>query len=199
VTGPLALVDLLGEGWCVTLTRGGVLEALAGMEVDPVDVRWDVPSDAAVPPPSGVAPSALAVTLLAREVGDDLSLVLEVDGRTGWVGAQDDVLEVLSANGGTACSAWLNPNRQAVLYAADGAVLLGLDPTTARRWGRDPGRLEDRLRAAGFPAADGEDGADALLGLAPSVRAVVAVEALTGVRLTAGMFAGPWAAGPSAR
>jgi hypothetical protein len=195
---PLQLVDLLGEGWCITLTRGSVLEALSGMEVDPEDVRLNVASPSTAVP-AGADPAAVPVTLLARDVGDGLTLVLEVDGRTGWVGAQPDVLETLSANGGMACTATKNPNREQVLYAADGVVLVGFDPATARRWGASAAYFDQRLDAAGFPGPDGEGGTDDILQLSPTEGAAVAMEVMVGIRLNAGMFAGPWAVGPSTR
>jgi len=124
--------------------------------------------------------------------------VLEVDGGTGWVGARPDVLETLSANGGMACTAIKNPNLEEVFYAADGVILVGFDPATARM-GASPAHLDRRLAAAGSPGPDGEGGTDDLLRLSPSERTTVAMEVMVGIRLNASTFAGPWAVGPSTR
>ncbi|GAA1618978.1 DUF6461 domain-containing protein [Actinoplanes couchii] len=191
---PIDLTGMFGEGWCVTLTRGDVFEALSGMEVDPADCR-PVPTlaDAA-----GLTWPVPGVLLVAREIGAGLTLVLEFDGSTGWVGADPDVLAVLSATGGMACSIYKNPNREELSYAADADLVTGLDPATFRRWGSAPERFDDTLRAAGFPGPDGDGGSSDILGLPPSQRAVAAMTVLTGTALTAAMFDGPWAAGPSA-
>lgn len=181
---PVDLVARLGEGWCVTVTRGDVFEALSGMEVDP----------AATGPADQVRPAA-GVVLFAREIGPDLTLVVEIDGRTGWVGARTEVLGTLSANGGMACSLTKNPNREELLHAVDGTVVVGLDPATTRRWGARPALFDDRLAGAGFPGPDGDDG-DALR-FSPVRRGVLALEVMTGVRLEPAMFDGPWTAGPS--
>ena len=192
MTEPVNLTGRLGEGWCVTVTRGSVLEALSGMEVDPAEARqltWAELAAAPRPPRS--------VWLLGREVGDDLSLVLEVDGHTGWVGGKPDILAVLSANGGMACSITKNPNREEVRYADDGVLTTALDPATFRRWGEDPARFDPPLAAAGFPGPDGDGGADAVLRLPAAQRAVSALRVMTGVELLPEMFDGPWTAGPS--
>ena len=197
VRTPVELTGLLGEGWCVTVTRGGVLEALSGMEVDPIDVRWGV-ANAEIGVPGSVGLDDVPVTLFARDLGDDVTLVVQVDARTGWVGTRPDVLETLSANGGMACSLTTSPHREELLYAADGAVLTGFDPATARRFGSRPALFDDRLTAAGFPGPAGDDEPGDVYRFSPVQRGVVAMEVMTGVRLDATMFDGPWAAGPTA-
>jgi hypothetical protein len=192
---PLDLTGRYGEGWCVTVTRGEPLEALSGMEVDPAETR-PAPTLAAA---AGLTWDSPGVLLVARQIADDVSLVLEVDGSTGWVGTRPDVLAVLSAGGGMACSISKNPNREELLHAVDAVLVTGLDPATFRRWGSDPERFSAALAAAGFPGPDGEDGADEILRLSAAQRAVTALGVLTGVELSASMFDGPWIAGPSTR
>ena len=192
---PIDLVGMFGEGWCVTLTRGDVFEALSGMEVDPADCR----PASTLAEAAGLTWDTSGVLLFAREIGEGLTLVLEFDGSTGWVGADLDVLAVLSAAGGMACSIYKNPNREELLYAADADLVTGLDPATSRRWGRVPDRFDDVLSAAGFPGADGEGGSADILVLPPSKRAVAALTVITGIALTPAMFDGPWTVGPSDR
>ncbi|BAL91745.1 hypothetical protein AMIS_65250 [Actinoplanes missouriensis 431] len=191
---PIDLVGMFGEGWCVTLTRGDVFEALSGMEVDPADCR----SASTLAEAAGLTWDTFGVLLVAREIGEGLTLVLEFDGSTGWVGADLDVLALLSAAGGMACSIYKNPHREELLYASGAALITGLDPATFRRWGRVPDRFDDALSAAGFPGPDGEGGSTGILVLPPSKRAVAAMTAITGIAVTPAMFDGPWMAGPSA-
>ncbi|SDS68679.1 DUF6461 domain-containing protein [Actinoplanes derwentensis] len=191
---PIDLTGMFGEGWCVTLTRGDVFEALSGMEVDPADCR----PASTLTEAAGLTWATFGVLLIAREIGEGLTLVLEFDGSTGWVGADLDVLAVLSAAGGMACSIYRNPNREELSYAADADLITGLDPATFRRWGSVPDRFDDALSAAGFPGPDGDGGSTDMLGLSPSKRAAAAMTVITGIALTPAMFDGPWTAGPSA-
>jgi hypothetical protein len=199
MAAPVDLTDMFGEGWCVTLARTPPREALMFMGVDtPSSLpngleevtdrltarRWDQPRE----------PDVL---LLARQAAPKWTLVLELEGTTGWIGMDHEVLALLSTELGKACSIMSDPNRQVVLFAEDGQVRVGLDPLTARRWGTPSTQLAEALTSIGFPEDDDGEMADALARRTSSQRAVLAAQAATGVQLTTETFNNPWLGGLS--
>ncbi|MFF1452066.1 DUF6461 domain-containing protein [Streptomyces sp. NPDC058274] len=191
----LDLTDVLGEGGCVTLVRRGLIEVMSAMGVEGVrEVRWVEVADRL-----GELPRAelrdLPVMMLARSLPSGWTVVVEVDGWTGWVGAQRDVLERLSEGGGAAASLWRSPNNEEVLYAEDGEILGGFDPTTGHRWGAHQDKFGPVAEALGFSLSGVEDQGEDLLPLSVGQRCACALEALTGVRLTRAMFDDPWQGG----
>ena len=95
---------------------------------------------------------------------------------------------------GAACTISRNPNRVDVLIAEDGEVVAGLDAVTLRRWGTVDGQWAAALTAAGFPDDDEEPGEE-ICRWTPSQCAALALAAVTGITLDAGMLAGPWLGG----
>ncbi|MFJ8387704.1 DUF6461 domain-containing protein [Streptomyces sp. NPDC094438] len=194
---PLDLTDMFGECWCVTLTRQPPVKALQHMGVDTPTRRphgLDQASRRLTATPERVPPGG-TVMLLAHQAGPGWTLIMELDGLTGWVGMREDVLSALSADGTGACSAMRDPNRFQILYAEAGRVLAGLDPTTGRRWGTPDDRLAHALTAAGFAADDTGEMTDELARWNSSQRTVAALHAATGVHLAAETFRDPWLGG----
>ncbi len=189
MTAPLDLTRHLGEGWCVTLTP--LAPALTLDMMGARDVA-DVPDG--VDRASRRIPERLPeVLLLAKPATGYGSLVLEVEGTVGWIGMDPDVLGELS-EAGTACTISRDPNQVNVLIAEDGEVVAGLNAVTFLRWGTFDDRWTAALAAAGFPG-DGEEPGDEISQWTSSQCAVLALEAVTGVTLDAGMLADPWLGG----
>ncbi|WP_406136635.1 DUF6461 domain-containing protein [Streptomyces sp. NBC_01089] len=188
----LDLDERYGEGWCVTLARRPLTETLAIMGVEPgrqgaVDAL-DGEGDEAEPP----------ARLTGRALPGAWSLVVETSGMTGWVGTRNEVLVALSAGGGAACSLTAGLGQDEVLYAEDGRMLIWFEPVTASLAGEGADRFRGPLERAGFrPDPDGRLDA-ALEPLPGSQLLVIAVEIVTGLRLTAEAFDGPWRGGVSA-
>ena len=186
---PFDLTRHLGEGWCVTVTPLApalTLDMMGAREVT------DVPD--AVDRASRRIPERLPhVLLLAKPATGYGSLVLEVEGTMGWIGRDPEILGELS-EAGAACTISRNPNRVDVLIAEDGEVVAGLDAVTLRRWGTVDGQWAAALTAAGFPDDDEEPGEE-ICRWTPSQCAALALAAVTGITLDAGMLAGPWLGG----
>ncbi|MEV6649637.1 hypothetical protein [Streptomyces sp. NPDC051219] len=194
---PADLTALFGEAWSVTV---------AGLPVEEALWRMGVEEPAPAPTPHEVLDSRVRgrtttsreVMLLGRQATADWSLILELEGSTGWIGAQTEVLDGLAAcPAGIACTVYRDPNQTQALFAGQGRPLAGLDADTGRRWGTLGARLSAALTAAGFPAgtsdqdAEGPDGDGAQ-------RTAGVIEAATGLWLTEGMLSGSWTGGLSA-
>lgn len=153
----LDLTERFGETWCVTMTRlppDAALQAMGAAQV------------MTVPDLDGMS------ILAAREAAPGWTLVLQLDGTAGWIGADAGVLGRLSAGGEVACSIARDANRTNALFAADGRLRGGLDAVTGRRWGAPP------LVPTGRHSAE---------------TAALALHAATGVDLSAALFeGGPW-------
>ncbi|XVV10668.1 hypothetical protein ACQP2X_38375 [Actinoplanes sp. CA-131856] len=174
MTETLDLTRRLGEGWCVTVTvlaPALTLDMMGVREVAPVPGGLAVASRRiALRPPE--------VMLLAKPAGDG-TLVLEVEGTLGWIGADPEMLGELS-EAGRACSIYRDPNKIELLVAEDGDVIAGMSAVTLGSWGRfDPGWV---------------DGLDERSGT-PSQCAALALKAITGVGLDAGVLDDPWLGG----
>ncbi|WP_331735686.1 DUF6461 domain-containing protein (plasmid) [Streptomyces sp. NBC_01166] len=188
------LTELFGEAWCVTLAPGDPSEALERMGVAALGVMPDGLKRATE---RLVLGDDSGVLLLGCEVAAGWTLVVELEGTTGWVGANQEVLAALSGDGRTAVSAYEDPNQLTVHMAVNGAVLGWLDAVTGRRFGEDFGSAGEALTAAGFPdTADGEPSGEAAA-LEPSERAALALREVTGVQLEDDHLEGPWLGGIS--
>ncbi len=195
MTEPVDLTRMFGEGWCVTIAPLSVEDTLRVMGVDAPAVLPDGLEQVTqrLTAPGGTDESA--VLLLAKPAAPGWTVVLELEGGTGWVGMDPHVLGDLAVDGTTACSAMKNPNQVSVLFAEGGEALSGLDATTGRRWGSPSDRLTDALTAAGFPPDDGEPDDD-IGAQTYSQAAVLALETATGVPLrTALTDDTPWTGG----
>jgi hypothetical protein len=184
---------LFGEGWCVTV-----------VDFNPEDVLDMMGVDNAVALTDGVHLASQRLTsrhqdvlLLAKQVLTDATLVLELEGTTGWVGRDPAVLADLSEAGGTVCTISKDPNNVTVVVAKNGDVIGGLNAVTGRRWGNLDRQLTASLTAAGFPVGDTDEPADEVDLLSPSQRAAVALFVVTGVELTFPLVQDPWIGGVS--
>lgn len=193
MTAPLDLTRRLGEGWCVTVTP-----LAPALTLDMMGVRQAVEMPDGLAVASRRIPERLPeVLLLAKPATTgDGSVVLEVEGALGWIGADPDTLGELS-EAGTACTISRDPNRVEVLIAEDGEVVAGLSAVTLRRWGDFTDGWNSALAEAGFPAGDEEPG-DEISRWTPSQCAALALAAVTGVTLDDGLLDGPWLGGLSA-
>jgi hypothetical protein len=192
VTAPVDLTDKFGEGWCVTATRRPIADTLRHMGVrEPTAM----PDGLTRVTQRLLGKDRPGVLLLARQAAPGWTIVLELEGTTGWVGAQPDVLHRLSAAGGMACSMVRDPNRIIVLFAEDGHVRAGLDAITGRRWGSIGRRLAVALAAAGLP--DDEEPVGEIAGWTSSQVAAAAMQAATGIRFHDKLFNDPWTGGLS--
>jgi hypothetical protein len=186
--------ELFGEGWCVTLAPGTVLEVLERMGVAGAS---DVPGGLDLATERLVNGTEEGVLLLGREVVEGLAMVVELEGTTGWVGVDPVVMSALSSGGGTVVSACEDPDGLTVYVARDGSVLGWLDAVSGRYFGDGFGDVARDLAVVGF--AEEEDGP--LSGPAAEAggagRALLAVQALTGAGLDTKDFSGPWTGGVS--
>lgn len=188
------LTELFGEGWCVTLAWGIAAEVLDRMGVTDV---VEVPDGLERATERLVRGGGVGVLLLGREVAAGWTIVVELEGTTGWVGLDACVLAALSAGGQTAVSACEDPNQLTVYVAREGAVLGWVDAVTGRRFGEDFGWVGPALTAVGFPAAGEEGMSGEAAVLSPAGRAVLALRAVTGVQLEQDFFEGSWVGGVS--
>jgi hypothetical protein len=189
------LTGLFGEGWCVTLAAGDPAEVLDVMGVEaagPVVGGLDEATERLV---TGAGPGVL---LLGRRIAVGWTLVVELEGTTGWVGMNAAVLAALSSNGRTAASACEDPNQLTVQVAQDGLVLGWIDAVTGRRSGEDFGPVGRALTAAGFPSPGVDEPTGEAAAAGPSARALLALRTVTGVAFDEDIFDGPWAGGVSA-
>src|SRR5689334_17905498 len=137
MTEPLDLTRRLGEGWCVTVT---VLAPALTLDMMGVREPAEVPDGLAVAS-RRITRRPPEVMLLAKGRGGG-SLVLEVEGTIGWIGADPDMLGELS-EAGRACSIYRDPNKIELLVAEDGDVIGGMSAVTLWPWGRfDPGWID---------------------------------------------------------
>lgn len=187
---------MFGEGWCLTLAPHPLTETLRLMGVTDPAPRTGSPgrtADALQQPRGGGG------FVLGRDVPGGWTLALEGDS---WIGSDDDVLRALTADGGTALSAYRDPDTRTATLAHDGAVLGRLE-LSGGYFGGPSGSVDTAhpvvasLTAVGFDASDdceptGEAGTEE-----PDGRLVLAVRVLTGVTLTAADLEGPWTGGPS--
>lgn len=189
------LHQIFGEGWCVTLAALPADEALRRMGVeDPA------------PAPDGLGAFrgrstsrrwAEPVLLLGRSVSANWSVVIEMEGSTGWVGAQPEVLERLARPGHPACTAYSNPNQTVVLFREHDGAVCGIDPLSGRRWGDYSTDLSDALIALGFPVGYATEDDPVPEPYRPAVAALLAIQAATGVIFTRDMLDGAWKGGLS--
>ncbi|MHC3455761.1 DUF6461 domain-containing protein [Streptomyces prasinus] len=188
------LTELFGEGWCVTLAPAAAMEVLERMGVTGVA---EVPDGLERASERLVRGGDAGVLLLGREVAVGWSVVVELEGTTGWVGVDSSVLSALSDGGRVAVSAYEDPNQLEVHVARDGAVVGWLDAVTGRCFGEGFGSAGKALTAVGFPLAGAEELSGDAASLGPSERAVLALRMVTGVQLTEDLFEGPWIGGIS--
>ncbi|MFF5079062.1 hypothetical protein ACFY36_18560 [Actinoplanes sp. NPDC000266] len=171
---PLDLTQRLGEGWCVTVT---VLRPALTLDMMGVARVSEVPDGLTVA--SRRIPQRLPeVMLLAKGKGEG-SLVLEVEGTIGWIGADAEMLGELS-EAGRACTIYRDPNKIELLVAEDGDVIGGMSAVSLHSWGS----FDERWT----------EGLDETSGT-PSQCAALALEAITGVGLDAGVLDDPWLGG----
>ncbi|MEU9117909.1 DUF6461 domain-containing protein [Streptomyces sp. NPDC048483] len=178
------LTGMFGEGWAITLAHHRLGTALHHMGVPDPRTLPDAFNQAAYHAQNGDLDDG--VLLLGRTLPDGWSLILELDGRTGWTGIASEVLTGLSADGNTAFTACRTPDDLDMYIAHDGAEIAELDLVSAAfPQGADTTHpLIAALTAVGFDASDdltptgeaAEDHDD--MGLA------LAIRALTGLNLT---------------
>ncbi|MGW0929036.1 DUF6461 domain-containing protein [Streptomyces sp. NPDC002644] len=188
------LTELFGEGWCVTLAAGSAAEVLGVMGVvgpGPVAGGLDEATERLV---NGTGPGVL---LVARQVASGWTVVVELEGSTGWVGMDPGVLGALSSGGRTAVSACEDPDEITVQVAHDGRLLGGVDAVSGRRSGEDLGAAGRALTAVGFPPPGVDEPTGEAAGAGPSGRAVLALRTVTGVVFDEDVFDGPWTGGVS--
>jgi hypothetical protein len=188
------LTEMFGEGWCVTLAPGAAAEVLEHMGVT---VVVEVPDGLERATERLVRGGGAGVLLLGHEVAAGWTMVVELEGTTGWVGMDSFVLAALSGGGRIAVSACEDPNQLTVYVAGDGTVLGWLDAVTGRRFGEDFGPAGQALTAAGFPEAGADEPSGEAAALGPSERAVLALREMTGVQLEECLFEEPWIGGIS--
>ncbi|MGK5627445.1 DUF6461 domain-containing protein [Streptomyces sp. URMC 123] len=189
------LLELFGEGWCVTLAHRAPVQALERMGVREVAEVADglqlvterLEADRTEPD----------VLLLGRELRGGWSLVVELEGTLGWVGMDRGVLAALSAGGQMAVSAFEDPNQLMVHVAADGQVVCELDAVSGRLPYEAAGAEEtvEALLSVGFSRGDEPTGQVAAADAAG--RVALALRAVTGVELQEEDFDGPWLGGLS--
>ncbi|PRW61937.1 DUF6461 domain-containing protein [Actinopolyspora mortivallis] len=192
------MTEIFGEGWCVTLTRRSPTETLHMMGVEPRRQR-PVTVEEVTARRDRIVDYEVPVTLLARSLGSVWSLVLELEGYSGWVGTAPEVLETLSSEGGLAGSAMYLPDEQEVLCARDGNVAVGVDPRTGRLWGGKAEAFRPMLNEAGLGRNGDGSWWPGLEELSMAQRAVLALETVLGIRLEQSMLEGPWRGGLSSR
>ena len=181
---------LFGEGWCLTLTRLAVDDALDVMGVERPHPRPAGLADATRrlidPPEDG------QVLLLARDLGG-ATLILELEGRTGWAGLDPVVLAGLTGYDGEPASSAARDPRWFRVVVADGDDRLGgLDLPAGRRWGRLADGVGEAWRVAGVPA---EDDVPDDPGLSTSQLALLAAQAATGITVREEHLRDPWTGG----
>ncbi|MFG2138628.1 DUF6461 domain-containing protein [Streptomyces sp. NPDC048650] len=189
------LTDKYGEGWCITLAQIPKTDTLnlmgvpePGSEPDGVAKASDRIADHVTE--GGVLP-------LALELPRGWSLVLELEGTAGWIGAGNSVLGLLTAEGRTAVTVFCDPNQCILLAAADGAVIGKLDLNTGT-FTNDVDQdhpVIDALAALGFDPTDEGDPTGAADTEDRPTLVTLAVQALTGVTLTDDDFEGHWVGG----
>ncbi|MDJ1645426.1 DUF6461 domain-containing protein [Streptomyces pakalii] len=186
--------ELFGEGWCLTVAPGTVAGVLE---------RMGVTGASAVPGGLDAATERLVeggkegVLLLGHEVGAGWVMVVELEGTTGWVGADPSVLTELSVGGATVVSVCEDPDGLMVHIARDGTVLGWLDAFTGRRFGDAVGDIAQELTVVGFPEGEGGPLTSPAWDLGGAGRALLAVRALTGAEVTEEDFEGLWTGGVS--
>jgi hypothetical protein len=191
------LTARFGEAWCVTLAPRAVGKALEGVGVvAPAELADGL---ARVTERLEVGYGSRAdVLLIGRQVAEGWTLVLEVEGSTGWVGLAPGVLAGLSHDDQMAACARADPNQIDVHFAGEDGSVARLDVVTGLRIGDFGEQLAGALTTVGFPAGDAAEFSGVAAGLGFAQRALLALEAATGVGLTDEMFSGPWAGGTSA-
>ncbi|MFF9691378.1 DUF6461 domain-containing protein [Streptomyces sp. NPDC014623] len=188
------LTEVFGEGWCVTLAPGDVSEVLEGMGAVAAVEMCEGLERATERLVSGAGPGVL---LLGREVSVGWTMVVELEGTTGWVGMGTSVMAALSRGGRIVVSACEDPNQLIVQVARNGMVLGWVDAVTGRRFGEDFGPVGQTLTAVGFPAAGVDEPSGEAAALEPSERAVLAMREVVGVEIEEAFFEGPWLGGIS--
>ncbi|MGI5048142.1 DUF6461 domain-containing protein [Streptomyces sp. JAC25] len=188
------LTESFGEGWCVTLAQGGVADVLGTMGAELVAEMPDGLERATERLVSSAGPGVL---LLGREVASGWTVVVELEGTTGWAGMNAVVLGALSQKGLIAVTACEDPNQLTVQIALDGAVIGWIDAVTGRRFGEDLGGLGEVLTGAGFPAGEADEPSGEAATSESSERALLAMREVTGVELSEGAFEGSWLGGIS--
>ncbi|GLW90630.1 hypothetical protein [Actinokineospora globicatena] len=182
MTDPFDPTTLLGEGWCLLVTD---------MPVDATLELMGVADERDLPDGLGQASTRLAngaddgVLLLAKQVRPGRTLVLELDGLTGWVGMDPDLLAELSAGNGVSCAAFTDPNNVEVLTSFNGEPVTSLNPRSLRRWGAENTDYISALTALTSPDDH----------LSPTQRTILAIQAATNVRLTPQDVTDPWTGG----
>ncbi|MBM7776070.1 hypothetical protein JOD54_006274 [Actinokineospora baliensis] len=175
---PFDPTALLGEGWCLLVTD---MPVDATLELMGVAEERDLPDGLGRASARLASGAADGVLLLAKRVRPGHTLVLELDGLTGWIGMDPDLLAELSAGGGVACAAFTDPNNTEVLTSFNGSPVTGLNPRSMRLWG-----AENTAALTTFSADDSHT---------PTQRAVLAIQVATGVRLTEQDLDDPWTGG----
>jgi hypothetical protein len=184
------LTDMFGEGWCLTLAPMEAARALALLGSGEVTVAEDGLRQVTDRLESG--DRSPDVLLLGRDLRDGWSLVMELEGTIGWVGVDERLLAALSVAGNVAVSAFADPNQTKVYLAANGQVVCELDADVGYlgRGADSTDPVVQCLIDAGFSRDDEPGGRAAAT--AEELRAVLALQAVTGVELTEEDFAGPW-------
>ena len=194
MTAPIDLTDLFGEGWCVTVTPLPVDDALRTMGVEdpaPMPEGLSAASQRLATP----TPGAGGVLLLARPAAPGWSLILELEGTTGWVGVDDDILGALSTDTGTACTIVRDPNKIEAWFAVHGRTVGGISTVTGRRWGPLTPRLSSALTDLGYPDDPDDEPTSDIETWTYSQAAALVLHAATGVHLPHDMTTAPWTGG----
>ncbi|MFF7276854.1 hypothetical protein [Streptomyces griseorubiginosus] len=185
VTPPFDPTLALGSVWCVTTTGLAVPEALRAVGAVDVTELPDGTERASRRLADASAVREGAVLVLARPVEPGRTLLLELESALGWRGGDPGVMAELAAAGtGRACSITKDPNRTSVLFAEDNGVTGSLDAVTGLVHGSPGAYLSAALSGAAEGWASGQ-------------RAAHVLRAVTGVRLDADMWSGPWWGGLS--
>lgn len=122
-------------------------------------------------------------------------MVLEIDGSSGFLGHEWEVLEQLSEQG-VSCAAMYLPAEQEVSYSTGGECWARFDPLVSDLDGENTDAAAEALQRAGFDLTEmGENDAEELRVLSAAQRTAVAVRALTGVEWHEGLFTDPWTGG----
>lgn len=196
MTQPVDPTELLGDAWCVVLTRTGVPVALEILGVPPEEQRATDLDEATrlVEEGDGEADSVL---MLARPVVDGWTLVVEIDGSTGMPGNDPELVRRL-ADAGTACSAMQLADTEQVVHSTAGEPAAVFNSTTSFLLGDGSEAVRTALSVAGFDLSEAHEDRTDVRELDPGSRAVLALSVLTGVELREEHFDGPWTGGLTA-
>lgn len=91
-----------------------------------------------------------APLLAAAAVDSEWSVALEVDGMTGWVGCDTQILRSVSNSCGIAYSCFYDSGKAKVFISCDGMEPTGINTLSGNRWGALAEDVDRSLTEAGF-------------------------------------------------